>query len=104
MNRDFPTMKANAESEFLHDTDNGKLKRRLANRGIELAKEWYETSFGSVDESVDDKKARCSAFIKEKLMSEKENYGFVGTLVGAVLFSLIVQLIVRWIMKKFFDE
>lgn len=100
MNRDFSRMKANADKDFGQD----KTKSKLAHRAIELAKEWDETSFGSSDENVNDKKARCSRYIYDKLMAEKGNYGFIGALLGSILFSLLVQLIVRWIMKNFFPD
>lgn len=100
MNRDFAAMQLDASKDFGQD----KVKSKLASRAIELAKEWDTTSFGSEDESVDDKKARCSEYIHEKLMAEKGNYGFIGALIGSVLFSLLVQLIVRWIMRRFFPD
>lgn len=93
-------MKMGADQEFGKD----KLKSKLAHRAIELAKEWDETSFGSSDESVEEKKARFSQYMQEKLIAEKENYGFIGALIGSVLFSLMVQMIVRWIMKRFFPD
>jgi predicted hydrocarbon binding protein len=100
MNRDFAAMQLDVGKDFGKD----KLKSKLANRAIELAKEWDETYFGSTDEDIDTKKARCSEYIHEKLMAEKENSGFIGALIGSILFSLLVQLIVRWIMKKFFPD
>ena len=93
-------MKTSAHKDFGQD----RVKSKLANRAVELAKEWDETSFGADDEDLDSKKARCSEYIHEKLMAEKGNHGFIGALIGSVLFSLLVQLIVKWIMDRFFPD
>jgi hypothetical protein len=100
MNKDFAAMQMDVKKDFGRD----RYKSKLASRAIELAKEWDETLFGSEDENIDNKKARCSDYIYEKLMAEKEKSGFIGALLGSVLFSLLVQLIVKWIMGKFFPD
>jgi hypothetical protein len=90
---------ADAKVDFQADDE-----RKIVNRAIELAKEWNDTQFGESDEPRQSKRVRFRNFVKGKLKEEHQTFGFVGALAAAVVFQLVVQLIVRWIMRKFFPE
>lgn len=99
MNVNYAQIQLDSETEFQDDD-----RQKIVKRAIELVKEWNETQYGASEESIQNKKVRCRNFLRSKLKEEHETFGFIGALATAIVFQLVVQLIVRWIMKKFFPE
>ena len=99
-------MRELAGKEFSED----KLTFALAQKGIDYTEEWsirngYVASDNLSEEELDKQKTDCEDYVSAKLKEEREkNYGIIGAFIGAVIFSVCVQLVVRWIIKNFFTD
>lgn len=100
----FGRLRSEANNKFGDDQN----KQGIAARAIDFTEEWANmTKYSGRPSSLAERrkqKRECSAFVKKKLYAAREEeYGFVGTLLTAVVFQVLVQVIVKWIMNKFFD-
>lgn len=98
------SMREEAEVKFGEDPNH----LAIASRALDFLEEWSDSS--EYQDRDLDKVSRlvyrrhCAAFVKAGLQrAREEEYGFLGALLTAIAFQLAVQLIVRWIMKKFFE-
>lgn len=100
----FELLRSEAEVQFGKDP-NGSA---IASRALDFLQEWSEkSSCNGKGLSILEKRKRkkeCAEYITAGLYrAREEEHGFLGALLTAIAFQLLVQLIVRWIMKKFFE-
>ena len=95
-------------SEAFHEFYGDESKLSLAKRALDFTEEWSKnknfTGIGGLSKSdVERSKKECEIYVKKRLHDSREKkYGFIEVLIGAILFQLLVQIVVRWIMNKFF--
>lgn len=93
-----------AEIKFGQDPN----EAAISSRALDFLEQW--TSLSGCDGSslgviaTLKRKRECAAFIKARLYkAREEEYGFLGALLSAVVFQILITLIVKWIMDKFFN-
>jgi len=101
----FEGIRSKAEKEFGSDPN----ESAVAGRAVDFLEDW--SKMASCDGcglnifSKWKRRRECSAFIEAGLYkAREEEHGFLGALLTAVAFQILVQVIVKWVMSKFFDE
>lgn len=101
----FGAMRSEAVQKFGDDPN----KAAIASRSLDFLEEWSQLS-GCDGCNLNvltrwKRKRECSQYIKAGLKrAREEEHGFLGALLSAVAFQIVVQLIVKWIMERFFDK
>ncbi len=100
----FELLRSEAQVQFGKDP-NGSA---IASRALDFLEEWSQkSSCDGCGLNLLEKRKRkqeCAEYIKAGLYrAREEEHGFLGALLTAIAFQLLVQLVVRWIMKKFFE-
>lgn len=102
---DFNLLRSKADRKFGSDIR----RHGMVSRAIDFAEEWSnETQFSMSDYPTEfsrmQKRRECETYIKERLyQAREEEFGFIGGLLSAILFSLLVQIVVKWIMDRWFN-
>jgi hypothetical protein len=98
MNR-FEKISAKIDEQFANDTH----RRTIARRVLKHTQTWYEEySKNGETKPIEEQKAECRDFVKLKMKDER--FGFVGSIISAILFQLIVKVLVDWIVQNFFSK
>jgi hypothetical protein len=95
----FEKISSMIDTEFKNDSH----RKAIARKALNFTKAWYDDySKNGETKPLEEQKRECQVFVMAKMKEEK--FGFVGTIIGAILFQLIVQVIVKWIMQNFFKQ
>ena len=101
----FQRLREEAEVKFGQDPN----EAAISSRALDFLEEWSQlcgcdgTNLSFLEKRS--LKKECANYITTSLYrAREEEYGFLGALLGAIAFSLLVQIIVKWIMNRFFDK
>ena len=98
-------MREEANNKFGQDPN----ESAIAGRAIDFLEEWSKMSNCDGRNlnifSKWKRRRECAAYITAGLYrAREEEHGFLGALLAAVAFQVLVQVIVKWIMARFFDK
>ena len=102
----FSAMRKEADKKFGKDPN----ESAVASRSLDLLEDWGKMAGCNDGARLSifsrwKKKRECAKYIKDGLYkAREEEYGFLGALLTAVAFQIMVQVIVKWIMTRFFEE
>ena len=102
----FERIRSAANKKFGQDPNEGA----VAGRAVDFLEDWGKMSKCEDGAKVNiftkwKKRRECASFVEAGLHKARaEEHGFVGALIAAVAFQILVRVIVKWVMSKFFDE
>jgi hypothetical protein len=104
MNSKIESMRKSSELRFGFDRN----ESAISSRALDFLEQWVEKSRYKQENSTFisrwKSKRECSSYIEEKLYkAREEEYGFLGGILSAIAFQLIVQVIIKWITSNFFE-